>query len=157
MSFLPKTCCASCECNYVRIYKRPNLFCLTVIKKNGCNVFFTFRDEQLLCQGLALNDSLQRVLSRHDDIVKGTPDTGARGTETSVLPLVNVNYESDDDFAQLANRLAEKLLLYTFTNDFLFLSEFIIIWGHKMVGYLSHIHLIHWYMVPSGRIYLSLL
>ncbi|XP_019438607.1 PREDICTED: target of Myb protein 1-like isoform X1 [Lupinus angustifolius] len=64
-------------------------------------------DEQLLGQGLALNDSFQRVLCRHDDIAKGTADTGARGTETSVLPLVNINHEDDEseeDFAQLAHR-----------------------------------------------------
>ncbi|KAK7385087.1 hypothetical protein VNO78_30794 [Psophocarpus tetragonolobus] len=64
-------------------------------------------DEQLLGQGLALNDCLQRVLCQHDNIVKGTPDTGKRGTETSILPVVNVNNdedESDDDFAQLAHR-----------------------------------------------------
>ncbi|KAK4273956.1 hypothetical protein QN277_017255 [Acacia crassicarpa] len=66
-------------------------------------------DEQLLSQGLALNDSLQRVLGRHYDIQKGTVNSGAtaRGTETSVLPLVNVSHEDDeseDDFDQLAHR-----------------------------------------------------
>ncbi|KAI4307209.1 hypothetical protein L6164_030420 [Bauhinia variegata] len=64
-------------------------------------------DEELLCQGLALNDSLQRVLRRHDDIVIGTPNPVARETETTALPLVNVNQEDDeseDDFGQLAHR-----------------------------------------------------
>ncbi|CAL0327433.1 unnamed protein product [Lupinus luteus] len=62
-------------------------------------------DEQFLGQGLAVNDSLQRVLCRYDDIAKGTADAGARGTETSVLPLVNIeDDESEDDFAQLAHR-----------------------------------------------------
>lgn len=56
---------------------------------------------------MALNDTLQRALRLHDDIVKGIADTGTRETETSVLPLVNVNHEEDeleDDFAQLAHR-----------------------------------------------------
>lgn len=69
----------------------------------GC---FPFSNEELLCQGLALNDNLQRVLSRHDDIVKGTA-TGVRAPESSVVPLVNVNHEDDeseDEFAQLAHR-----------------------------------------------------
>lgn len=67
------------------------------------------RDEELLSRGLALNDNLQRVLRRHDDIAKGTPTVDVGITENSVAPpLVNANHEDDeseeDDFAQLAHR-----------------------------------------------------
>lgn len=65
-------------------------------------------------KGLTLNDTLQRVLRRHDDIAKGTPapkvgqtPTSVVQTPTSVVPLVNVTHEDEepeDDFSQLALR-----------------------------------------------------
>ncbi|XP_058097393.1 TOM1-like protein 3 [Magnolia sinica] len=76
-------------------------------QKNVTLLVSSTEDEELLRQGLTLNDNLQRVLRQHDDILKGIYPTGTRATETSVAPLANVNHEddeSDDEFSQLAHR-----------------------------------------------------
>lgn len=75
--------------------------------------FHFTRDEELLCQGLALNDVLQRVLKQHDDIANGTATREATGAAPSTLPTINVSHEDDeseDDFAQLARRYFQNSL-----------------------------------------------
>lgn len=55
---------------------------------------YHFRKEDLLSQGLTLNDELQRVLQKYDDIVKGKSSSGVH-MET-LAPLVFLNQEDDD-------------------------------------------------------------
>ncbi|XP_078433813.1 TOM1-like protein 3 [Wolffia australiana] len=63
-------------------------------------------DEQVLFRGLALNDDLQRVLQRYDELLKGKQPA----SELPAAPLVKVDSddESDSDFSQLARRSSKE-------------------------------------------------
>lgn len=86
-------------------------FFIAVLK--SCLIYSSVSDEELLCKGLALNDSLQRVLNRHEEIARGisvTTTTAIPTTEnisSAPVPMLHVDHEddeSDDDFTQLSYR-----------------------------------------------------
>lgn len=54
-------------------------------------MFLWCRDESLLCEGLALNDDLQRILAKHEAISSGTiPIQTENKKPGPAQPLVNI-------------------------------------------------------------------
>lgn len=54
-------------------------------------VMYFCRDESLLCEGLALNDDLQRLLAKHEELSDGNSDAGAAGAPLIDTGDVNNN------------------------------------------------------------------
>lgn len=102
-----------------------------------------YRDEELLGQGLELNDCLQSLVTKHDAIASGSPlpnvspptkeavgssalktvelsDSSPRpnaGPSIAIVPVTRTQLEEEeeeDDFAQLARRLHTNTTVYLY-------------------------------------------
>lgn len=62
------------------------------------------RDEELLGQGLSLNDDLQRVLAKHDAIASGSP---LPKTTESRISRVYDDHDEDEQGDQLSRRYCQ--------------------------------------------------
>lgn len=65
-----------------------------------CFITLPFSDENLLLRGLAVNDTLQRILGRRDEISNGITYT----TPVAVVGVSHCKDEVDDEFSRLALR-----------------------------------------------------
>lgn len=68
----------------------------------------TTSDEELLRQGLSLNDDVKRVLAKHDAMVSGAPVPQERPSAPSLLIDHETREDPDDVLSQLSRRSATK-------------------------------------------------